>query len=807
MNLQTPHSSHQAKPLHSLTGTILSRQQRETRSGIELIFWLASEQGSCEVIIPQQRLVFLLPTAQLAEARKLWQTHRLQPLEVRQLSLKTFNHQPVTAVYLATSAELNRCTELLQQHAIPCYEADIKLSERFLMERFIRGQMRVEGEFIRHNGHWRVVQPKLSAAEAEHRLRLVSLDIECSPQSELYSIGLSYGNAAESGQSVAEVIMIGTPQPADDIDIQWVADEKALLLALQDWFVRHDPDLIIGWAVAGFDLRLLAMRAERYGMRLKLGRDGSALRWLANGSEPENGTALINGRVVLDGIEQLKNACLHFERYSLEFVSQSLFGEGKLIAAVEDKGAEIKRQFETDPVALARYNLQDCILVERIFAHEQLIDYALQRARLTGLPLQKRGGSVAAFTNLYLPLLHRSGYIAPNLGDIDAQHSPGGYVMNSSPGLYNWVLVLDFKSLYPSIIRTFRIDPMGLIAGLTEPPADSIPGFRGARFSRTKHHLPAILDRLAEAREQAKQQHNQIFQYAIKIIMNSMYGVLGSAGCRFHDTRLASSITLRGHQIMQDTKSFIESLGDRVIYGDTDSTFVWLENCNDLAQATQQGKMLEQAVNHYWQQRLQQEFKLESQLEIEFETCFRRFFMPTIRGSETGSKKRYAGIKVTDSGEQLLFKGLETVRTDWTALAHNFQQQLYARVFAGEPVEALIRQTVEQLKQGQLDSDLVYHKRLRRPLAHYRKNLPPQVRAARLADEINRASGKPLRYQKRGRIGYLITLNGPEPQEYSHSSIDYQHYIDKQLRPIADAILPFINRDFDQIISTQMGLF
>lgn len=103
--------------------------------------------------------------------------------------------------------------------------------------------------------------------------------------------------------------------------------------------------------------------------------------------------------------------------------------------------------------------------------------------------------------------------------------------MDSKPGLYRNVLVLDFKSLYPSIIRTFKIDPLGLIEGLVE--ADAIPGFREAKFSRTKHFLPEIITELWQARDEAKRQKDAPRSQAIKILMNSFYGVLGSGGAVF----------------------------------------------------------------------------------------------------------------------------------------------------------------------------------------------------------------------------------------------------------------------------------
>ena len=145
-----------------------------------------------------------------------------------------------------------------------------------------------------------------------------------------------------------------------------------------------------------------------------------------------------------------------------------------------------------------------------------------------------------------MPLMHRQGYVAPNLGDVAGDNSPGGFVMDSRPGLYDSVLVLDYKSLYPSIIRTFLIDPVGLVEGMRACPTTTrrpVPGFRGARFSRSKHCLPAIVEQIWQGREAAKREHNKPLSQALKIIMNAFYGVLGSSGCRFFDPRLASSIT------------------------------------------------------------------------------------------------------------------------------------------------------------------------------------------------------------------------------------------------------------------------
>ena len=187
--------------------------------------------------------------------------------------------------------------------------------------------------------------------------------------------------------------------------------------------------------------------------------------------------------MVIDGIDALKSATYRFDRFSLEFVAQTLLGRGKDIDDPDHRVAEITRLFREDKPALARYNLEDCQLVLDIFDQCQLIPFLCLRSQLTGLELDRYGGSVAAFTHLYLPRLHQAGYVAPNLPVGAIATSPGGYVMNSRPGFYHDVLVLDYKSLYPSIIRTFHIDPLALVAGLQEAEEETIPGYVGGRFS------------------------------------------------------------------------------------------------------------------------------------------------------------------------------------------------------------------------------------------------------------------------------------------------------------------------------------
>jgi len=780
-------------------GFVLTRHWRDTPAGTEVSFWLATDQGPRFVRLPVQTSVMFIPEAHRKPLDWLLKGER--DIELRPLQLCDFHHRPVLGLYTRQHRQAMDVEKRLRAAGVDVYEGDVRPPERYMMERFITAPVWFGGT-PDASGVLCDAQMK-PAPDYRPPLKLVSLDIETTAQGDLYSIALE-------GCGERQVYMLGPPNKTDAVDFKLdYCDTRAQLLErLNQWLALHDPDGIIGWNVVQFDLRVLHEHAQRLNVPLMLGRGEEPMAWREHGSR-NHYFAAAAGRLIIDGIEALRSATWSFESFSLENVAQTLLGEGKDISTPYQRMDEINRMFAEDKPALARYNLKDCELVTRIFEKTELLKFLLERASVTGLPADRNGGSVAAFTHLYMPLMHRQGFVAPNLGDKPPQASPGGFVMDSRPGLYESVLVLDYKSLYPSIIRSFLIDPVGLIEGLKHPDdSDSVEGFRGARFSRTRHCLPSIVARVSEGREEAKREHNAPLSQALKIIMNAFYGVLGSSGCRFFDTRLASSITMRGHQIMRQTRELVEAQGYEVIYGDTDSTFVWLGRAHSQEDASRIGQALVQHVNDWWREHLLTAFGLQSALELQYETHFTRFLMPTIRGAEEGSKKRYAGLVVrSDGSEDMVYKGLETVRSDWSPLARRFQQELYQRIFHRQPHQDYIRDYVRRTLSGEFDELLIYRKRLRRRLDDYERNVPPHVRAARLADEYNDRLNRPRQYQRGGWISYVISVNGPEPLEVRQAPIDYDHYVTRQLQPVADAILPFVNDDFSTLVGGQMGLF
>ena len=785
--------------VQTFEGFLLTRNWRDTQGGIELEYWFATHSGPLCALVRGERSVFFLEQGQLEAARHLLDAE--PGLELKPVGLRSFSLLPVVAVYCPSYRQARRLADALRGLGMDPLEADINPADRFLMERFVMGSAVLQGEARQLARHIVLENPALKAAHYRPALKVVSFDIETAMEGlQLFSIGV---HAVTEGRHTRRVFMVGAGAQQDFV--QSCATQEEALQAFLDWLADYDPDVLIGWNVVNFDTWYLQRLADHLGRRLVLGRDRRAVHWREL-DDGERRTAQCPGRVILDGIELLRAAFYRFESFALENVAREILGEGKLLHG-SDRGEEIARLFQQDKTRLADYNLKDCELVSEIFERTAMLDFAIARTAMTGLNIDRMGGSVASFDNLYLPRLHRGGFVAPN-ASTDHSGSPGGFVLDSSPGLYDHVLVLDFKSLYPSIIRTFYIDPLGLALGAARgegselAAADTVPGFLGARFARQGHILPQLIEQLWRQRDAAKQAADAPLSQAIKIIMNSFYGVLGTPGCRFFDARLASSITLRGHQILNRTRDYIEQAGHRVIYGDTDSVFVWIREARDDAQALGAGNALQRDLNAWWRCTLQEEFGVDSVLEVEFETHFKRFLMPTVRGSEIGSKKRYAGVVAGPNGERLVFKGLENVRTDWTRLAREFQEELYRRIFAQEPFAEYVRQVTAEVLAGERDEQLVYRKRLRRRLDDYERNVPPHVQAARLCAE------RKLPVPSRGGwVEYVITSGGAEPAQKPLAPLDYQHYVDRQLEPVADGILGFVGSSFAVLTGKQIGLF
>ncbi|MEO9656353.1 DNA polymerase II [Marinomonas sp.] len=770
-------------------GYIISRHTKEVEGRIEQSFFVKTPQGTVQ-LFPEKQFSIFFTNAPLDIFGRI-----IDGLEITASPYRSFSKESVAAIKCHSLTLQKQAIKLIKSHGYEVYEEDIKAHNRYLMERDIRGAVRFIGE--PDLAQQRYHQARLIPGDWQPQWRVWSLDIETSvTNNTLLSIGITCDEE--------RCVFVVTDSAYDAPGVYVFRDEKSLLLAFIQFVKKHSPDIFIGWNLISFDLHFIDQRCQILGVRPAFGVNGET--WQLRASDNQGRYFIsIPGRVALDGITLLKVGGYHFESYSLNHVSQQILQDSKLLKG-SSRWQEIERMHAEDLPMFIAYNLQDCDLVYRIFNKLKLIELQQTRVDLTGIPFEQPGGSVAAFENLYLPRLHNKGWVAPAWRDEAFVASPGGFVMSSIPGLYKNVLVFDFKSLYPSIIRTFFIDPLARICAQGHPEGaegQNVPGYLGASFSKSEAILPELVSELAHAREAAKKSSNDVLSYAIKIIMNSFYGVLGSNVCRFYHAELASSITMRGHELLGLTKKWMEESGAKVIYGDTDSLFVTL--VDDVEDPQKEGSRLCHAMNVRLKDWCADYAQLDSKLELEFERLYSRFFMPTIRGQEEGSKKRYAGL----ANDELVFKGLEAARTDWTPLARNVQRKLFELIFNDENPIGYIQSVIADLLAGKFDQDLIYSKQLSRPLSAYTKNKPPHVRAATMIDEERKALGQPLEFDKgRKRVAYYYQLSGVKPYNDAEkpTNIDYDHYIEKQITPIADSLLPFFNTNMETLLSKQMTL-
>jgi DNA polymerase-2 len=704
--------------------------------------------------------------------------------------LRTFAGEPVSRVEVALPGDVPGVRNRLAEAGVVALEADLRFAYRYLIDRGIRGAFTVDGPFERRAGVGRVYRnPSLAPADFAPALRVLSLDIETSPDGKrLYSIAMA-------GAGGERVLMVAGREVAG---AEAVLDERALL----ERFVGHvrgvDPDVLTGWNVCDFDLAVVQRACQRLGVRCTLGRTDEELDLRRDQNFTREARAILAGRVVLDGLALLRGAFIRLEDYRLDTAAQMLIGKRKLFAP-DHRGAEIEAAYRHDPARLAAYNLEDARLVLEILERTRLIELAVQRSLLTGMQLDRVGASIASVDSLYLGALRRRGRVAPSVRAVDAEAAEivGGLVLDSRPGLYRNILVFDFKSLYPSIIRTFNVDPLTYLASPGGEDAIRTPG--GAAFRRGEPGiLPELVARLGEERARARMAGDRVAAQAIKILMNSLFGVLGSPACRLFSPAVANAITTAGQHVIRLAASAVEALGHQVIYGDTDSLFVDLGE-PDAARAAARGEELRAAIGAAVGDAVAREFGCTSHLELEFEKVYARFFMPEVRGGATGSKKRYAGLVLGGAGEEVEIVGLEAVRRDWSAVARRFQRELLALVFHDLPVAEFIRGFVADLRAARFDDELAYRKAIRKPLAEYTKTTPPHVKAAR------KQAGATGRI-----VTYVMTRSGPESVGETTAPPDYDHYVTQQLRPIADAILRFVGGpDFDELVGArrQLSLF
>ena len=735
---------------------------------------------------------FFLAKSDSKKAKKM-----LEYAAIEETLLTTFSGETVVKLSAKNHVKLNKLAEALHRLDYETYEADIKPHLRFLIDNELRGPLSIEGDYETAERIHRVYRnPSINPLTSLPKLKVIALDTESNKHTgELLCIGLYSASYQKS-------FIVSKQHYKNTISC---ATEEECLEKFKEELIRQDPDIITGWNIIGFDLVYLKSLFKKYQMPFDIGRTNEETRLRIESNFFKASSADIPGRQVLDAMTLIRDPFIkeaptikhaEFDSFSLEDVAQEILGEGKLIKG-KDRHDEIERLYKENQQKLIDYNILDCKLAYDILFKTEMLNLALERSQLTGLPLDRLGASVAAFDSLYLREARKRALVSPTTKYSHKEKGiVGGYVRSEKPGIYHNVLVLDFKSLYPSIIRTFNIDPASL---LEKKEKNTIESPNKAYFKNQDGILPSIIENLHRAREQAKKEKRELANYAIKIIMNSFFGVLANPNCRYYNYDMANAITHFGQMIIKLTAEQIEKQGTKVIYMDTDSVFV--DTRLNKEKALSLGKHLQEHINNFYASLVKEHYHRSSFLELEFEKLYLALMIPAIRSKDAedkAAKKRYAGLLDLEGKEELEIIGLEAIRGDWTDAAGDFQRELLLKVFHQEPPEAFIRSYVKKLKEGKLNDKLVYRKSIRKELDEYTKTTPPHVKAARQLDKLDS-----------NVIEYLVTTQGPEPLQKLRHKLDYEHYIEKQIAPIANQVLSLFGSSFDDVMkgSKQKTLF
>lgn len=363
----------------------------------------------------------------------------------------------------------------------------------------------------------------------------------------------------------------------------------------------------------------------------------------------------------------------------------------------------------------------------------------------------------------------------------------GGLVFEPEKGLYDkFVLVMDFNSLYPSIIQEFNICFTTVDRSRTnlseednqvpEVPKDLELGI-----------LPRLISTLVSRRRQVKSLMKdpkateeqlatwEIKQLALKLTANSMYGCLGYTKSRFYARPLAVLITYKGREILRSTKDLAESNSLQVIYGDTDSVMI-NANVNNVEDAVKVGKEFRKAVNDRY-----------NLLEIDIDNIFRRILLQ--------AKKKYAAINLVPIEgryvEKMEVKGLDMKRREYCNLSKEVSSKILSEILSGEESEVVVSRIhsyltdiSESMRQGKvpISKYTIYTKLGKAPKDYPNADSMPQVQVA--LREMSR--GKIIR--KDDVIAYIVTGDSKTTSE----SVAKRSYTPQDVTKADSGLMPDI---------------
>ncbi|MGC8538486.1 MAG: DNA-directed DNA polymerase [Candidatus Micrarchaeia archaeon] len=711
------------------------------------------------------------------------------------------SEREVFKIYADSPRNIPKFSDAFSEFGTP-YEDDVVFWKRYIIDKGISPLEGVSASVHEENGRLLIDKLERASAAPEYSLNHISFDIETynptgMPRPERDPIiMISYTDGVKHG--------VLTTKKIEKDFVSVVENERELIKTFVNVIKDINPDLIVGYNSSVFDIPYMMERAGKLRVEFGIGRNGEPAKKEHHGLIE---AVRIPGRINLDVYNVAKfvsvvgasEKLIKVNSFKLLEVYQTITGKKKLLVEKPDiwkmwdnGGSELEE--------LSEYSLDDSLSLDELYNF--FLPLEIEVAKVSGTTLGEAAISTTGQLVEHILMSYASAYgqIIPNKpteSETKARlENPivGAYVKEPEAGIYDKLVVFDFRGLYPSIIISHNIDP----STICDDCSDAFVAPNGIKFRKDRPGImPIVLKKLLDERKEVKKQYKQnpdnkelgARSTALKILANSFYGYLGYARSRWYSRECASSVTAYGRLFISKTMEEAEKSGFKVLYGDTDSVFLLMGD-----KSKEDTLALLKRINS----------GLPESMELELEDFYTRGVFVGKKGEGGGgAKKKYALI--SESG-RIKIRGFELVRRDWAKIARDTQMAVLEAILkdgSKEKAIEIVRSTIARLRSGNVDlKDLVIHTQLRKGISGYDVK-SPELGAAKkaIAKGIKRADEL-----EGSAIGYVITKNGSSISEKAEllemaDSYDPDYYINHQLLPATMRILKELGYNAEELKS------
>jgi DNA polymerase I len=714
-------------------------------------------------------------------------------------------------ITIKNPAKTPELREKLLAKGFKVFEADIPFKYRFMADMDLKGMQWLEVEeknglqtnVVKTQKSVKLTKLKKIEKDGTAPLKYMAIDIEC--------VSLKEGDVPNSKRDPIIMISVIFSEPykgkrdlvlstRSDSEVVFFEDEKEMLKGFLDIVLDYDPDIITGYNINNFDIPYILDRMEKNEIYASFGR---CTKPVSKNQVANRYKINVVGRIIVDSFELVKRN-FSLKRYDLNTVALELLGEEKEAvkkSQIEKFWKGSQENFRT----LIRYSKKDARIAMDLLLELNLLDKYIALSNISGVLLQDilDSGETTKIENVILREFNKHDFVIPCKPDkyevmkresVKKVELKGGFVLEPEKGLHSNILVLDFKSMYPSLMRTYNICPTTIV--LNGDDENLIRAPSGAKFvpeNVRKGIVPIILERLMKERQKIKRgmksesdkerlREMKAKQLALKIMSNAFYGYFGYSRSKMYSLEIANAITSFGRETIKKTKGYIEEKYKyKVIYGDTDSVMVKV-SFETLDEAKMLGETIAKDVTNY----------LKGVMELDFEKIFKRFLPLT--------KKRYAAwcFEIANGGwnEKIETKGIETVRRDWCDLTSETIEKVLEIILKENDIKKAVKYfkcVVNEIIEGKIPIDkLVITKTMTKKAEGY-DGIQPH---AELVKKLKKRS--PAEAPGIGdRIGYVIikgldilSKRAEDPTYVLEKGleIDSRYYVENQLLPPLERI-------------------